>query len=99
MEKNVYKAVKNLVMNEMKISREEIIEVIRDEVRKTLVKEIQGTFGKNIEYIMTKAFYDHFLGDCNYNARHKFKQILVDKAKEIASEKMEVIVRFKEEEK
>lgn len=44
MDREIYVAIKNFIKNELKITREDIIEIIREEVRKEIPRFLSNTY-------------------------------------------------------
>ncbi|GAA6434529.1 hypothetical protein K140096H11_30230 [Bacteroides intestinalis] len=58
-----YKAVKNFLHNELQISREMIVDIVKDEVKSIVLKTIRNTYGANdIESVVKQTLRWEIVG-------------------------------------
>lgn len=59
-----YKAVKNFLHNELQISKEMIVDIVKDEVKAIVLKTIRNTYGAHdIESVVKQALRWEITGD------------------------------------
>lgn len=59
-----YKAVKNFLHNELGITKEMIVEIVKDEVKSIVLKTIHDTYGADsIESVVKKTLRWEIMGD------------------------------------
>ncbi|RKU69615.1 hypothetical protein DWW91_11525 [Parabacteroides sp. AF17-3] len=59
-----YKAIKNYIHNDLGISKQILIDIIKEEVRKIVIEVMKSTYGaNNVESIVKQALRQEILGN------------------------------------
>lgn len=95
MEKRDYKSIKNYIHNELKISKEEIRDLIKKSVKEEARKIVHETF----EYYNVKDFINKFIFEENWYGhinKETFNKNIIQEVAKIISKDIGLIITSKE---
>lgn len=90
MDRTSYRQVKNYISNDLKISREEIIEIIRKEIKVITERALKNTYGSNDIGSIIREEIEYQLGLKSYYVANEIERAVSIKARSIIENELKI---------
>ena len=97
MNRTSYRQVKNYISNDLKISREEIIEIIRQEIKVITERALKNTYGSNDIGSIIREEIKYQLGLKSYAVANEIERAVAIKARQIIENELKINITIESE--